>query len=264
VSRRPGERRGGHRTARRPGAFARLGRLTGVLLGLGLAGLLTRAALAGMSGGSGFAVEEVRVEGTRYLDPAELLAVARIEELDARDLESADLERIGERVAAHPLVARVGVRRSLPAAVVIEITERVPVAYLPGEPVCGVDATGWVMTEIDPAAYGSLPFVTGLPEDAAGRGRDLTRALAALARIRELAPGFYDQVSEVCPAEGDEMAFVLVGDAVRVRLSEPRLETTLPSVPALLEEGRRRCTTLGEVDLRYAGTVIYRQRKGSR
>jgi hypothetical protein len=258
MDRRPGRGRS------EQGVLARLSRLVGVLLGLGLAGLLTRAALAGISGGSGFAVEEVRVEGTRYLDPAELLAVARIEELDARGLAAADLERIGERVAAHPLVARVGVRRSLPAAVVIEITERVPVAYLPGEPVRGVDATGRIMTEIDPAAYGSLPFVTGLLEETAGWERELARALAALARVKELAPGFYDQVSEVCPAGGEEVAFVLVGDAVRVRLSEPWLEATLPSVPALLEEGRRRCTPLGEVDLRYAGTVIYRQRKGSR
>jgi hypothetical protein len=258
MDRRPGRGRS------EQGVLARLSRLVGVLLGLGLAGLLTRAALAGISGGSAFAVEEVRVEGTRYLDPAELLAVARIEELDARGLAAADLERIGELVAAHPLVARVGVRRSLPAAVVIEITERVPVAYLPGEPVRGVDATGQIMTEIDPAAYGSLPFVTGLLEEASGWERELARALAALARVKELAPGFYDQVSEVCPAGGEEMAFVLVGDAVRVRLSEPWLEATLPSVTALLEEGRRRCTPLGEVDLRYAGTVIYRQRKGSR
>jgi len=209
-------------------------------------------------------VEEVRVEGTRYLDPAQLLAVAGIEAMETRELEAADLEGIGQRVAAHPLVARVGVRRSLPAAVVIEITERVPVAYLPGEPVRGVDAAGRIMTGIDPSVYGSLPFVTGLPEEAAGWGGELARALAGLARVKELAPGFFDQVSEVRPAGSGEVDFVLIGDAVRVRLSEPRLIQTLPTVLALLEEGRRRCPPLGEVDLRYAGTVIYRPRKGSR
>ncbi len=268
MRRRPGQRGrsrsgSGRIEGRRRGVLGRLKVLLGTVVVLGLVGLAARVALAGLEGGTRFTVEEVRVEGTRYLDPAELLAIARIEELGTGELETADLERIGGRVAEHPLVARVGVRRSLPAAVVIEVTERVPVAWLATEPIHGLDAEGETLPGLDVARYGSLPFVTGLPEDPEASRTACLRAVALLERVKEEVPGLYDLISEIQPAAAGEVLLVLVGDAVRVRLMEDALSGVLPTVPALLDEGRRRCAPLGEVDLRFAGTVIYRKRRGS-
>lgn len=257
----PRSRRGG---GSRRGLLARLRTLAMTVVVLGVTGLAARVALAGLEDGTRFTVEEVRVEGTRYLDPAELLATARIEELGTGELGEADLERIGGRVAAHPLVARVGVRRSLPAAVVIEVTERVPVAWLAEEPVQGLDADGELLPGLDPVRYGSLPFVTGLPEDLEVSRTARRRAVTMLGRVKQEAPGLYDLVSEIRPVEAGEVVLVLVGDGVRVRLMEETLTGVVSTVPALVEEGRRRCAPLGEVDLRFAGTVIYRKRRGSR
>jgi cell division septal protein FtsQ len=202
------------------------------------------------------------VEGTRFLDPAELLALARPEDLLTGEIGAPELELLGERIAGHPLIERVAVRRSLPAAVVIEVTERVPVAFLAGRPLRGVDAAGRVLPTIEPPRYGALPFITSLPEETAARTEALLRCAAVLEALEEHAPRLLDTVSEIRAGAGGEIALILSTDAVTVRLAENALSGVLPLVSALVEEGRRRHAPLVEVDLRYAGTVIYRDRKG--
>ncbi len=258
-------RRHGRRTHARGGGFLpRLGGLLGALLVLTAIGFFARATLAGISGAAGFTVEAVRVEGTRYLDPALLLASARPERLNASSMRLEDLEALGQRIATHPLIDRVAVRRSLPASVIIEVEERVPVAILCTAPVMGVDADGSVMEEIEPARYGSLPFVSGLPEEGADREGCLVRSAAVIVFMRENVPRLLDRTSEVQALQRGEIALILMEGGTRVRLQEKRLEESLPLVGALVEEGRRLHSDLGEVDLRFAGSVIYRQRNRSR
>lgn len=257
-------RRHGRSRDSRSGLLSRVAGAAGTLVVLAAVGFFARAALAGLSGAADFTVEVVRVEGTRYLDPAALLASAQPERLDADAVSPEDFEALGERIAAHPLIERVTVRRSLPAAVIIEVEERVPVAFLSGTPVAGVDARGRVLEGIDPGRYGSLPFVTGLPEGTGAREAVLARAVGVLNRMREQVPRLHDRISEIQARGEREIALVLMKDAVTVRLDEARLEELLPLVGALVEEGRRLHPDLVEVDLRFAGTVIYRQRNESR
>ena len=255
-------RRSRKRRARSAGIKARLGGLVGSLVVFTAVGLFARAALAGLSGATAFTVEVVRVEGARYLDPASLLALARPGDLKTGAVSQEDLEAMGERVAAHPLVEQVAVRRSLPAAVVIDIVERVPVAFLGTEPLGAVDADGQLLNGIEPARYGSLPFITGVVAE--GDRVNLKRAVEAVIMLREHAPRLLDRTSEIrVPAPG-EVTLVLVHDAVRIRIEERRMVETLPLVEALVADGRERYGNLAEVDLRFAGTVIYRERNTRR
>jgi cell division septal protein FtsQ len=240
----------------------RLGALAGLTLLLGGIGVLARATLNGVTGSSTFTVEEMRVEGTRYLDPADLLVLAEPERFTSTEVGAHELESLGERVSAHPLVERVAVRRSLPASVIIEIEELVPVAFLEGSPVKGVDASGRVLEGLEPPRYGALPFVTGIPAEGGGRGEGILRAVAALDALTELTPRLYDRVSEVQPRPEGEIALLLSEGAVVVRIEETRLTDVLPLVGALVNEGEKRHGPLLEVDLRFADTVIYRELKG--
>ena len=257
----PAERRSARRRSGRT-VVRRLGAVAGTMVLLACVGLFLRAVLAGVSGETSFTAREVRVEGTRYLEPAELLALASPERLLTGEIGAAELELLGERIAAHPLVERVAVRRSLPAAVVIEVTERVPVAFLAGRPLAGVDAAGRILTEIEPPRYGALPFITGLPGEETARNEAILRSVAVLEALEENAPRLLDTVSEVRAEPEGEIALVLSTDAVTVRLAEDALTGVLPLIGALVDEGRRRHAPLVEVDLRFAGTVIYRDRKG--
>lgn len=240
-----------------------IGVLVGVLITLGGVSFLAGAAMSGLSSAATFTVEEVRVEGTRFLDPADLLALAQPHRLTKEFVSAGDLEALGERVSAHPLVGRVAVHRSLPASVVIDVEELVPVAFLTGSPVRGVDADGDMLEGVDPPRYGALPFITGIVErDERDRGDALTRAVTVLRKLKEYAPRLLDRVSEVQPRGEGEIALILSGDAVVVRLGELKLDQTLPMVDALVEEGRKRHSPLAEVDLRFRDTVVYRERKG--
>jgi len=237
--------------------------LAGVLITLAGVSLLAKAAMSGLSAATTFTVEELRVEGNRYLDPAELIDLAQLARLTSEAVDDEDLELLGERVSAHPLVERVVVHRSLPASVVIEIEELIPVAFLEGSPIRGVDGRGRVLEQLEPPRYGALPFITGIAELVEGEASGvLWRAVKVLQELSEHAPRLLDRVSEVQPRARGEIALVLTGDAVVVRLAEHSLARTLPLVGALVMEGRRRHAPLAEVDLRYENTVIYRERKG--
>ncbi|MFO7768103.1 MAG: FtsQ-type POTRA domain-containing protein [bacterium] len=251
------------RSRRRTRFLDRLKGAAGMLVLVAAMGFFARMALAGLSGAADFTVEEIRVEGTRFLEGAELLALTRTVQVRGAKMGPEDMEGLGARVAQHPLVERVAVRRSLPASVIIEVTERVPAALLEGTPVRGVDASGRELEGLDPARYGSLPFITGLPE---GRGeareRALTKSTRAIETVRASAPRLLDRVSEVRPGPDGAITLVLLPDAVEVLLRSSDLSRTLPLVGALVEEGRERHAPLAQVDLRYEETVIYRERKG--
>ena len=133
---------GTRRRRKRNKLLPRAGVLLTALLLLGAFGIFARAALTGVSGATSFTVEKVTVEGTRYLDPAVLLALAEPERFTTGEVGEEDLEQLGARVAAHPLVRNVAIRRSLPASVIIEVEELVPVALLNGAPVMGIDEEG--------------------------------------------------------------------------------------------------------------------------
>lgn len=248
---------------RRRKLFSGIGVLAGLAITLGGVSFLASAAMSGLSSATSFTVEEVRVEGTRYLDPADLLALAQPERLMTEIVDADVLMSLGERVSAHPLIDRVTVHRSLPAAVVIEVAEIVPVAFLAGSPVLGVDGSGKILDVIEQPRYGALPFITGIDRFDENDTHDaLKRAVTLLQKIKESTPRLFDLVSEVQPRNEGEMALILSGDAVVVRLEEVTLEETLPLVGALVTEGRKRHASLVEVDLRFRNTVIYRERKG--
>ncbi len=244
--------------------FSGIGVLAGLVITLGGVSILASAAISGLSSATTFTVEEVRIEGARYLDPADLLTLAQPERLMTEIVDADALTSLGERVAAHPLIDRVTVHRSLPAAVVIEVAEIVPVAFLVGSPVLGVDGSGRILEWIEPLRYGALPFITGIDRfDRNDMHYALKRAVTLLQKLEESTPRLFDLVSEVQPRDEGEMALIMTGDAVVVRLNEVTLEKTLPLVGALVTEGRKSHAPLAEVDLRFRDTVIFRERKGS-
>ncbi|MFC1530399.1 cell division protein FtsQ/DivIB [Gemmatimonadota bacterium] len=252
----------------------RVGALLMALLLMSAIGIFARAALTGVSGATTFTVEEVTVEGTRYLDPAVLLALAEPERFTSGEVGEEDLEQLGTRVAAHPLVKNVAIRRSLPASVIIEVEEHVPVALLGGTPVQGIDEAGNLLEGLEPHRYGALPFITGVEPsgvisrrvsevtDDMERQAALRRAIDVLCVLKEEIPHLYDTISEVRPGDGGEITLVLSRDAIHVRLREETIREKLPLVASLVQEGRERHGPISEVDLRFTDMVIYREMKG--
>lgn len=174
--------------------------LVGAAAGVVIAGPWVSEAVAGAEL---FRVKHVELEGVRYLDRAELLALAAV----PSDLSIwADLDPVAERVRAHPLVHEGRVRRRPPATLVLEITERQPVALVPVPVLAPVDREGTILP-IDPALHRlDLPLLHPRPEGS--------------------RPGVGDEGSTLTPAQ----LRTLSEEVVRVGALEPRMAASLSDV----------------------------------
>ena len=161
----------------------------------GLAALAGIVAVAGTWGrealraSGAFPVERVEVNGTRYLEPYDVVRAAGLDR-PATLLDDAGRWEAGIRTLA--LVEAVRVRRVPPSTVVLDVTEAEPVALLAGATLRPVDETGRLL-ELDPAGVVlDLPGLSGVRTTgarlASGASTDAIRTMAALVhRTPELA-----------------------------------------------------------------------------
>jgi cell division protein FtsQ len=134
-----------------------------------------------------FAVREIRVAATSHVRPDEILALARVNNGDR--LLSIDTDQVAARVASHPWIASARVRRELPAALTIEVTERHAVAAALLSSLYLVDEGGHPFKRATLEEADGLVILTGLSRDqyvgfrAASEGA-LKEALGVLATYR--------------------------------------------------------------------------------
>lgn len=91
-----------------------------VLLGLAVGTIALRSPL--------FEVRRVEVRGNGRLGPGEVRALVR--HAQGRNLWLLSLDQLARSVDQHPWVAEARVRRDLPSTLVVEIEERIPVAWV--------------------------------------------------------------------------------------------------------------------------------------
>jgi len=171
--------------------------------GQGLLVLLPLAALAWvLLASTWLSVDRVEVFGTARLTVAQVTAAAGI----AADtpLARVDLDRIEAAVGRLAPVAAVEAHRSWPGSVRVEVTERTPVAGVPGPGgVTLLDGSG-----VGFATEPTLPTgVVRLEVDAPGPADPTTRA--ALQVYLELPPALQEQVQRVRAGSASSVVLVL-------------------------------------------------------
>ena len=190
-----------------------------------------------------FRLRRVQVVGARYLRADSIVALLGVDTTRSIWDETDDLVA---RVRKHPQVSDVEISRRVPGTLIVTVTERVPVAFVPTarglEP---LDAAGRTL-RIDPSRVNvDLPVLS----------RRDTAVLRLLGELRERSPQIYERVSAARRA-GREI--VLEMGAVYVRamddVSAERISDILP-VEAHLA---RRQARVAELDLRYRDQVIAR------
>lgn len=191
-----------------------------------------------------FHVRRVEFEGVRYGRVTEFVALLRVDTLQSI---WQPLPPLAMRIRQHPLVADVVVERKLPGTLVVQVTEREPVALAPIdgrlEP---VDATPQVLP-IDPTrAPLDLPIVAA-PDSA---------LLRFLSGLRQSAPALYGRVVSAEPVGQEEFRLTLGSVRVRTRadVTVARFRDILP-VEADLVRLRQ---SVAELDLRFRDQVIAR------
>ena len=191
-----------------------------------------------------FHVRQIEFEGVRYGRVSEFVARLNVDTLQS---VWQPLPPLAARVREHPLVAEVIVERKLPGTLVVQITEREPVALAPIEGrLEPVDGTRQVLP-IDPArAPLDLPVVAA-PDSA------LVRFLAGL---RQSAPALYARVVTAEPVGQEEFRLALGTVRVRTRadVTVARFRDILPVEADLI----RLRQSVAELDLRFRDQVIAR------
>lgn len=235
----------GDRDATKGGLFTR--RLKLALVGIGLllvAGSPFWAPLV-MRRMPFFHVHRIEIVGARYVAPSDILARLHVDTMASVWNPTAPL---AARVASHPEIEHAVVHRKLPGTLVVEVTERAPVALVPEKSgsLRVYDERG-VALPIDPArAPVDVPVLTQ---------RD-TVLLRLLGAMRVGMPVLFAKVSSVSPVGSDEFRMELKSQPVRA-MKDVTLErlADIEPVEADLTARQLRVT---EIDLRYRDQVIAR------
>jgi cell division protein FtsQ len=192
-----------------------------------------------------FRVRRVEIVGARFVQPSDILGRLHVDTLSSVWDPAGPLE---DRIASHPGVRSVRVGRRLPGTLVVEITERWPVALVPTPSgLRPFDERGAALP-IDPARTAvDAPIV-------AHRDVGLFRLLG---RLRAEAPELYGRVSEVGRAgSGDEVWLRISSVPVRA-MADVTVERLAEIEPVEQDLGRRKLRAV-EIDLRYRDQVIAR------
>ena len=252
-----GRDRGGYPLLRRLITRPRLGFLGVVVAATLGGGALVRQVPRILVRLSAFQVENVRVEGARYLTEDQLRTAAGI-------VEGTNLWESKEGwirgAQGHPLVRTVSVRRTPPNGLVFQIEERDPVAFVAAGTLHPVDALG-IELPIDPAkSLLDLPIVTAATPDSLG-ALGIRIAAQELGAIGSLAPDVYEVISEALYEDG-QMTLRLGDSLIRLRYLPPITKTRLREAMAAMNDWVARFDrgAPGEIDLRFEDQVVIRAR----
>src|SRR5215204_6527843 len=153
-----------------------------------------------------FRVRRVEIVGVRYLAPNDILSRLRVDTTRSVWDDPTPLER---RVAAHPQVGTVSIRRKLPGTLVVSVVENMPIAMVSTESGFLVFDERGRQLPLDPSKVPvSLPI-------AARRDTALFRLLA---RVRAERPRIFARLSDVTRTGDREVLINFEGLPVRAML----------------------------------------------
>ncbi len=215
-------------------------------------------AVAGMET---FRVRTVDIRGLRFLSRSRALSDL---DLSPRTTIWVNTDTLARRLEADPLVRSARVRREIPSTLVVEVTERRPIAFVPTPTLVPVDAEG-VRLPIDPTRHALDLPVMEPPTTPARGARQLPppgqKLAAEVGRLFEADTAFRRMVSTVSERKDH---------TVVVQWSDPPVDFLLglDTPPERLREG---LTALADalardpdhpptaIDLRYADQVVVRR-----
>jgi cell division protein FtsQ len=193
-----------------------------------------------------FRVRKVEVLGLRYTPPGEVLDRLHV---DTTHSVWEPLEPLAARVRTHAQVANAVVTRKLPGTLVVDVTERRPVALVPaGATLRAVDERGMLLP-LDPSRTPvDAPIVSAPPRE--------TAVYHLLGTMQREAPRLYARISSIRSVGGGELLLQVADLPVRTMTSVTL--TRLSDIEPVERDLARRQLRAAELDLRYRDQVIAR------
>lgn len=217
-----------------------------------------------MTSSSAFAVQQLRVIGTKRLSEGEVEAL--LDGLKGRNIVTTPLETWRERLLASPWVRDASLRRALPSTIEVRIAERLPMAVArSADRLLLIDERGTVVDEFGPR-YGALdlPIVEGLMErdgkvESTPDEARVELVAATLASLRE--GGLLGRVSQIDVSDSRNVAVMLMGDPAMLYLGRERFAERVQAYLEMGDRLTRMVEQVATVDLRFENRVYVRPRK---
>lgn len=198
-----------------------------------------------------FRIASIEVKGNKFLSEGEVREM--LGPAMGSNLISADLDGLRANLAASPWVGGAIVRRKLPDTLLVDVTERFPVALAETDQLYVMDSSGELIDLLGPRTAGfDLPVIRGLGGVSVEVRRDRARrASTLLDDLGELSA----EVSEISVDRAGDLMVVLRGDGSVLKLAEPPYRKRVLSFLALRQKLHERCPDAEYFDLRFKDRI---------
>ena len=209
-----------------------------------------------------FHVREIQVRGGDKLGGSEIVAMAGLKH--GMNLWKIQPGAIEKKIAKHPWVRRVLVRREFPRCVVIEVEERKPKAIVAMGKLYYVDAEGKVFKEVGEGDNVEFPLLTGLrPEELAAATPALRNRLQDAIRLGELMAKDSHALSEIHFESSDRLVLYTTAYPIALRMGSGDWESKLQRLDRVLTLWKGHENRLASLDMSFRDQVVARLRKNS-
>ena len=177
-----------------------------------------------------------------------------------------DIQRIVEE---HPYIKAARVSHQYPSIIVIEISERKPIAILNGEPMVMLDSDGVVLPDIGNLIDFSIPILTNYnpaPELYPIGNRALSvkvmESISWLKILRRNYQELYYNLSEMTMENGGEIVLILADYPTRVALGNSHSWSKIEILKKFQQKikGENLLSDFTYLDMRYKNQVIVKER----
>ena len=209
-----------------------------------------------------FSVREIKVKGGEKVGGSGIVAMAGLSH--GVSIWRVDPEAIEKKVAQHPWVRRVLVRREFPRRVVIEVEEREAKAITVLGRLYYVDRDGFIFKAVEEGEKSDLPLLTGLQqEDLRIPTSYATRqTIQEALRLIELAGKEPLSLSEIHFLPQGGLIAYPVGYRVALYTGTGNWEDKLKRLDRVLALWKGKENRLAVLDLSFHDQVVARIRKG--
>src|SRR3990172_6275041 len=206
-----------------------------------------------------FFVREIQVRGGERGGGDEIVAMAGLRHgMNIWKIEPGGIER---KVAKHPWVRRVLVRREFPRRVVIELEERAPKAIVALGQLYYVDADGVIFKEVGAGENVNFPLLTGLrPEQLARTNPTLRGRIQDAVRLGDLMAKDSRTLSEIHFDESGRLVVYTTAFPVALKMGWGDWDAKLKRLDRVLALWKGNEERLASLDVSFNDQVVARLR----
>ena len=207
-----------------------------------------------------FSVREIQVRGGEKFGGHEIVTLAGLKHgMNMWRIEPATIEK---KVAKHPWVRRVLVRREFPRRVVVEIEERIPKAIVAMGKLYYVDSDGVVFKEVGAGESVQFPLLTGLrPDELGSRDPTVQRKIQDAVRLSDLMAKGSQTISEVHFEAADRVTLYTTAYPLALHMGWGDWEDKVQRVDRVLKLWKGHEERLVALDASFADQVVARVRR---